>query len=338
MEKRDNEELQPENEASKPFENRLDMGELHEGVNRIREVLSGVLVGQRHQVDLLLSALLANGHVLIEGVPGLAKTLMARALSAAVGVKFSRLQFTPDLMPTDVTGTSMFNSKTQDFQYHKGPIFANFVLIDEINRAPAKTQAALFEVMEEKTVTAGGNTYHMDEPFFVMATQNPIEHEGTYRLPEAQIDRFMYKLELSYPSLEEEIGILGAHHQKPAYSALKDIEPVVDAAFVKRSRTLVQKVHVETPLLKYIATLVSKTRNHKFISLGASPRASLALLSGSKSLAALNGRDFVTPEDVQAVLIPALRHRMMLSAEAEMEGKRPDGMLKSLINSVEVPR
>ena len=338
MEKQDNEGLQPEKEASKPFENRLDMAELHEGVNRIREVLSGVLVGQRHQVDLLLSALLANAHVLIEGVPGLAKTLMARALSAAVGVKFSRLQFTPDLMPTDVTGTSIFNSKTQDFQYHKGPVFANFVLIDEINRAPAKTQAALFEVMEEKTVTAGGNTYHMDEPFFVMATQNPIEHEGTYRLPEAQIDRFMYKLELSYPSLEEEIGILGAHHQKPAYSALKDIEPVVDAAFVKRSRAMVQKVHVETALLKYIATLVGKTRNHKFISLGASPRASLALLSGSKSLAALNGRDFVTPEDVQAVLIPALRHRIMLSAEAEMEGKRPDGMLKSLINSVEVPR
>lgn len=338
MEEQQNEEQQPENEATKPFESRLDLTELHDGVNRIREALSSVLVGQQHQVDLLLSALLANGHVLIEGVPGLAKTLMARALSAAVGVTFSRLQFTPDLMPTDVTGTSMFNPKTQEFQYHQGPVFANFVLIDEINRAPAKTQAALFEVMEEKTVTAAGKTYRMDEPFFVMATQNPIEHEGTYRLPEAQIDRFMYKLELSYPSLEEEIGILGAHHLKPAYSALQDMKPVVDDAFVKRSRELVQKVHVETPLLKYIATLVGKTRNHKFISLGASPRASLALLSGSKSLAALNGRDFVTPEDVQLVLIPALRHRMMLSAEAEMEGKRPDGMLKSLINSVEVPR
>jgi len=338
MEEQNNVEQQSVNSNSRPFESRLDLSELHDGVNSIREALSGVLVGQQHQVELLLSALLANGHVLIEGVPGLAKTLMARALAAAVGVEFSRIQFTPDLMPTDVTGTSMFSPKTQEFQYHKGPVFSNFVLIDEINRAPAKTQAALFEVMEERTVTAAGNTYKMDEPFFVMATQNPIEHEGTYRLPEAQIDRFMYKLELSYPSLEDEVGILRAHHQKPAYSALQDMKPVVDGDFVRRSRALVQQVHVEAPLLTYIATLVGKTRNHKFISLGASPRASLALLNGAKSLAALQGRDFITPEDVQSVLIPALRHRMMLSAEAEMEGKRPDGMLKSLINSVEVPR
>ncbi len=325
-------------EENTPFESRLDLSELHEGANRIREQFASVLIGQEKQITLLLCAFFSGGHVLIEGVPGLAKTLMARVLAASTDARFSRIQFTPDLMPTDVTGTSMYNPKTREFSYHKGPIFAQCVLIDEINRAPAKTQAALFEVMEERTVTAGGETYRLDEPFFVMATQNPIEHEGTYRLPEAQIDRFMFKLRLGYPDTEEEIRILQAHHTRPAFDALKNLKPVVDAGFINRSRALVQKVHVEPPIFRYITELTSKTRNHKFINLGASPRASVNLLNGSKAFAAIDGRDFVAPEDVQAVLIPTLQHRILLSAEAEMEGKRPDSMLQSLIRSVEVPR
>jgi len=320
------------------FENRLDLSALHESIQRIREQFSTILIGQTAQIDMLLCALLSNGHVLIEGVPGLAKTLMSRTLAQCINARFSRIQFTPDLMPTDVLGTTIFNPKSQEFSYHKGPVFSNIVLIDEINRAPAKTQAALFEVMEERTVTNSGTTWRMEEPFFVMATQNPVEHEGTYRLPEAQVDRFLFKLEIGYPELEEEVRILEAHHSRPAFQALEKLEPAITKEAVLEARQLITKVHVEKPLMEYITSIVAGTRNHKSISLGASPRASIAILTGAKAFAAIQGRDFITPEDVRYILLPALRHRIVLSAEAEMEGRKTDRVINSIADTVDVPR
>lgn len=321
------------------FETRLDLSSLTAAVDAIRAEVRKVIVGQRQTVDLLLTALLADGHVLIEGVPGVAKTLTAKLLAETLSVGFSRIQFTPDLMPSDVLGTSVFIPKTGDFSFRKGPIFSNIILIDEINRAPAKTQAALFEVMEERQVTNDGTTYAVDEPFMVLATQNPIEQEGTYRLPEAQLDRFLFKIVITYPAMAEEVDILRGHHQRRNLTdALDAINSVLSADQLATLRGQVHQVHVEDKLFDYIAQIVQATRANKSLYLGASPRASVALLNSAKALATLRGRDFITPEDVQELAAPVLRHRVLLTPEREMEGGTADDVVNQLVQKIEVPR
>ena len=322
----------------KTFTNRVDLTALNESLTKIREEIGKVIVGQRQMVDLLVTAILADGHVLIEGVPGVAKTLTAKLLSRVVSVDFSRIQFTPDLMPSDVLGTSVFNVKTSEFQFKQGPIFSNIVLIDEINRAPAKTQAALFEVMEERQVTIDGKTYPMSAPYIVMATQNPIEHEGTYRLPEAQLDRFLFKIEVGYPDLEEEIAIISGHHSRKGNAPVAAVNPVLTANEIQKYRKLVQEIHLEENVLRYIGQIIHETRSHNSLYLGASPRASVAVLNSAKAYAAIHGRDFVTPEDVKFVAFPVLRHRIMLTPDKEMEGVTADEIIKLIVDKVEVPR
>ena len=321
------------------FQPRVDLTSLTTAVDAIRAEVGKVIVGQHQTVDLLLTALLADGHVLIEGVPGVAKTLTAKLLAKTMSVGFSRIQFTPDLMPSDVLGTSVFMPKTGDFSFRKGPIFSNLVLIDEINRAPAKTQAALFEVMEERQVTNDGTTYHLDGPFMVLATQNPIEQEGTYRLPEAQLDRFLFKIVVGYPSESEEIAILrGNHQRRNLANALDAVNEVLTADQLATLRAQVHQVHVDDKLFTYIAQVVQGTRANKSLYLGASPRASVALLNSSKALATLRGRDFITPEDVQELAAPVLRHRVLLTPEREMEGSTADDVVAQLIQKIDVPR
>ena len=289
-------------------------------------------------VDLLITALLADGHVLIEGVPGVAKTLTTKLLAQVIDVDFSRIQFTPDLMPADVTGTSIFNPKTSDFEFKKGPVFSNLVLIDEINRSPAKTQAALFEAMEERQVSVDGTTHPLSPPFMVIATQNPIEHEGTYRLPEAQLDRFLFKIEVPYPSLDEEINILQGSYERGNVIDLDALNKVAHAEDILKQRETIGKVHVEPLLMKYIAEIVQQTRNSSSISVGASPRASVFVMRAAQAWAAIRGRDFITPEDVKAIVMPVLRHRIMLTPEKEMEGITPDKVISVTLEKVEVPR
>lgn len=324
--------------ASSALTPRTDFSQLTAQADAVRRELSKVIVGQQELAELLLTALLADGHVLLEGVPGVAKTLTAKLLSRTLDVPFSRLQFTPDLMPSDVLGTSVFRPQSGEFEFRPGPIFASVVLIDEINRAPAKTQSALFEVMEERQVTQDGTTYAMPEPFLVLATQNPIEQEGTYRLPEAQLDRFLFKLHVGYPSAEEEVAILLGHHSGLGGMTADAVQPVLTSAQLAEMRQQVRLQHVEPKLLEYIARLVGQTRAHKGLYLGASPRASIALLNGAKALAALRGRDFVTPEDIQYLAAPVLRHRIQLTPEREMEGGTPDDIVKQIIQQIEVPR
>jgi MoxR-like ATPase len=329
----------PETAAeSAPLAPRTDFARLTAHTDAIRRELSKVIVGQHELIELLLTAILADGHVLLEGVPGVAKTLTAKLLARTLDVPFSRLQFTPDLMPSDVLGTSVFRPQKADFEFRPGPIFASVVLIDEINRAPAKTQSALFEVMEEHHMTQDGITYPMPEPFLVLATQNPIEQEGTYRLPEAQLDRFLFKIQIGYPTTAEEVAILQGHHAGFGGSPLAAVQPVLTAADIVELRQQVRRQHVEPKLLEYIAQLVGQTRAHKSLYLGASPRASLALLNGAKALAALRGRDFVTPEDVQYLAPAVLRHRILLTPEREMEGTTPDDVVQQIIQAIEVPR
>jgi MoxR-like ATPase len=318
---------------------RLDLSTLTTAVDAIRAEVGRVIVGQHQTVDLLLTALLADGHVLIEGVPGVAKTLTAKLLAKTMSVGFSRIQFTPDLMPSDVLGTSVFVPKTGDFSFRQGPIFSNLVLIDEINRAPAKTQAALFEVMEERQVTNDGTTYRLNEPFMVLATQNPIEQEGTYRLPEAQLDRFLFKIVIGYPDPAEEVDILRGHHQRRNLTdAVDAVSAVLDAGQLATLRGQVHQVHVEDNLFNYIAQIVQATRANKSLYLGASPRASVALLNSAKALATLRGRDFITPEDVQELAAPVLRHRVLLTPEREMEGGTADEVVAQIVQKIEVPR
>ena len=325
-------------ETENIFQNRVDLTALREGVEKMRAEIGRVVVGQDHMVDLLITALLADGHVLIEGVPGIAKTLTARLMAKTFSVGFSRIQFTPDLMPSDVLGTSIFNQKAGDFEFKQGPIFSNIILIDEINRAPAKTQAALFEVMEERQVTMDGNTYKMDYPFVVLATQNPVEQEGTYRLPEAQLDRFMFKIEVNYPDLSEEEEIIRGHHQRKNSDASMLIKAVLSADQVRDFRAKVQEIRLEPKLITYIARIVHDTRDNQALYLGASPRASIAILNASKALAAIRGRDFVTPEDIREVTAPVLRHRIILTPEREMEGLKPSDIIEEIIRKIEVPR
>jgi|AntRauTorckE5430_2_1112549.scaffolds.fasta_scaffold05158_2 MoxR-like ATPase len=307
-------------------------------VSRVKEELQKLIIGQEEMLELLLAALFSGGHVLLEGVPGIAKTLTAKLMAQAMDVNFSRMQFTPDLMPSDVVGTTVFNMQQSSFTFNAGPVFSNVVLIDEINRAPAKTQAALFEVMEEYQVTVDGKTYPMSLPFFVIATQNPIEQEGTYKLPEAQLDRFLIKINLQYPSLEEEKLILRRFRSDFGMAQRSTVRPVFNAKEIEECQALVQQVHIKDELLDYIAAIVHDTRNNGDLFLGASPRASLAILKMSKAIAAMRGRDFVTPDDIQYVAYPVLNHRVMLTPEREMEGYTTREVVQTIIEKIEVPR
>jgi len=307
-------------------------------VELVQERIQQVIVGQHGMIEQLLAGLLADGHILIEGVPGVAKTLTAKLLSKLIDTRFSRIQFTPDLMPSDVLGTSIFNPQTSSFQFKAGPVFSNIVLIDEINRAPAKTQAALFEVMEERQVTVDGLTHKMQSPFMVIATQNPIEHEGTYRLPEAQLDRFLMKITVGYPSLEEEIKILERHNQQAITELLHNMEPVVTPEILSNARMQVRETHIEPKLLEFVAKIVWETRNDRSLYLGASPRASIALLQIAKAFSVLRGRNFVIPEDILQAAPAVLRHRIGLTPEREMEGATTDDVVRELIARMEIPR
>ena len=317
---------------------RLDLTEFHEKIMEVRRRISDVVVGQEMAVDLLLTAVLADGHVLIEGVPGVAKTLLARLMAKLINARFSRLQFTPDLMPSDVLGTSVFNMSRSEFEFHPGPVFADIVLVDEINRAPAKTQAALFEVMEERQAPVDGVTYPMGQLFTVFATQNPVEQEGTYRLPEAQLDRFLMKVVMWYPAPEKEILVLKRHHLNAKLTSLDDVEPVVSMDDLLYFRSLVASVYADDSLLQYIVKVVQMTRTSKAVYLGASPRAAVAMLKASKAFALLQGRDFITPDDIRMVAPSVLQHRLMLTAEAEMEGYNAARLVEMFMQQVEVPK
>lgn len=317
---------------------RVDLSGVKDATQRIREQIHRIIVGQDGMIDMLLVALLSRGHVLIEGVPGVAKTMTAKLLARTLSMDFSRIQFTPDLMPSDIVGTSVFNLQRSEFEFKRGPIFSNVVLVDEINRAPAKTQAALFEVMEETQVTVDGSTYQLPPPFIVLATQNPIEHEGTYRLPEAQLDRFLVKIVVPYPSLDDETRLLADFQSRNGKNDPALATPVLSAEELKQLQDQVSAVHINAPLVRYIAQIVHGTRDHSALYVGGSPRASLAILTASKAMAALSGRDFVTPEDIRDVTNAVLSHRILLTPEAEMEGMRPEDVIKSVVDQIEVPR
>jgi MoxR-like ATPase len=320
------------------FEQRTDLSALSEAVTAIRHQIKKIIVGQDEMVKLIITALLADGHVLLEGVPGVAKTLTAKLTARSLDVGFSRIQFTPDLMPSDVIGTPVFNPKEAVFDFKRGPLFSNVVLIDEINRAPAKTQSALFEAMEERQITVDGKTYFLQAPFMVIATQNPIEQEGTYRLPEAQLDRFLFKIVVPYPSEEEEMQILTQFHAMGNTDVVNSIRPALKTEQIANVRQQVKSIMIEEKLLQFIASLIHQTRNHKSIYLGGSPRASLAVMNASKAMAAINGRDFVTPDDIIEVVSPVLRHRLILSPDKEMEGVTEDAIIKQILQTMDIPR
>ncbi|MDR0264410.1 MAG: MoxR family ATPase [Sphingobacterium sp.] len=320
------------------FENRIDVSVLFDKMAQVKSEVKKVIVGQDQLIDMLLISILASGHSLIEGLPGVAKTLSAKLIAKTIHSEFKRIQFTPDLMPSDVTGSSILDLKSNEFEFRKGPIFANIVLIDEINRAPAKTQAALFESMAEQQVSVDGTTYRLPAPFVVFATQNPIEHEGTYRLPEAQLDRFLFKINVDYPELEQELEILKEHHAQKALNKEDQVQAVVSAVEILEFQQLIKSIFVHEELLNYIAQVIIKTRTNPSLTLGASPRASIALLESAKASAAVNGRDFVTPEDIRKVASAVLGHRVMLTPEREMEGFTTAYVIDQIINSVEIPR
>lgn len=320
------------------FSQRAPVEQLNQALDSIRGELSKVIVGQEQLVDLMLISLLCDGHILIEGVPGVAKTLVAKLMAKLVHAKFSRIQFTPDLMPSDVIGTAVFNPGDASFHFKPGPIFGNIILIDEINRAPAKTQAALFEVMEERQITVDGVTHHMQYPFIVLATQNPIEQEGTYRLPEAQLDRFLFKIQVNYPTLEEEVSILQRQLDRTQTDLVAMVNPILSVDALMTFRKIVHQIIIEPKLIEYIARIVNETRNNSALYLGASTRASLALLRSAKAFAATRGRDFVIPDDVKEMAIPVLRHRIMLTPEKEMEGITADMLIENILKSIEIPR
>jgi MoxR-like ATPase len=320
------------------FEQRINVSELNKAMLDLQMEIKKIIVGQDEMVRLIMVAILANGHVLIEGVPGVAKTLTARLVAKSLKTGFSRIQFTPDLMPGDVLGTSIFNPGSGKFEFKRGPVFSNIVLIDEINRAPAKTQAALFEVMQEQQVTMDGITHIMSNPFMVLATQNPIEQEGTYRLPEAQLDRFLFKIIVPYPSEAEEVAILQRFHTLTEENVVNLVQSVISDEQIVHLRQLIKSIVVEEKLLQFIAKISVATRNDKAIYLGASPRASIAILNASKAFAALSGRDFVIPDDIIYIVKPVLRHRLILTPEKEMEGVPEDEVIEKIIHGIEVPR
>ncbi|SOE21148.1 MoxR-like ATPase [Spirosomataceae bacterium TFI 002] len=320
------------------FENRAEIEKLNVAVSAIKEQLGKAIFGQERVIELMIVGLLCDGHLLMEGVPGIAKTLLSRLFAKSLNISFKRIQFTPDLMPSDVLGTSIFNPKTLEFEYRKGPVFGNFILIDEVNRSPAKTQASLFELMEERQVTMDGTTYPMARPFMVVATQNPVEQEGTYRLPEAQLDRFLLNIMMDYPSAADEETMLRHYGKTSTSKVLEEMQPVMNADQIVALREIVTQVIVEDPLITYITNIVQATRNHRNIELGASPRASIALLKASKAYAAMNERYFVIPDDIKTIGLDTLRHRIMLTPEAEIEGITADVLLKELFDTVEIPR
>ncbi len=320
------------------FESRLDLSALHNSVETLRAEISKIIVGQEAMIDLMIVAVLSKGHILLEGVPGIAKTLSAKVLAKTIDADFSRIQFTPDLMPSDIIGTSIFSMKTSEFEFKEGPVFSNIILIDEINRAPAKTQSALFELMEELQVTVDGTTYKMSEPFMVLATQNPIEQEGTYKLPEAQLDRFLFKIEVEYPSIEQEIEIINRHNKTVQKHLINNVAKILISKDIREYSNLIKQVYIDEKLIRFIAEIVHKTRNNNAIFLGASPRASLAILNGSKALAAISGRDFVKPEDIKELVYPVLNHRVVLTPEKEMEGISIKKVIEQLVEKIEIPR
>lgn len=319
-------------------EQRTDLSLIAEKTQQLRDSIAQIVVGQTEAVDLLLTSIVAGGHVLIEGVPGVAKTLTARLLARLIDARFSRVQFTPDLMPSDVLGTTVFNMKSSEFDFHMGPVFADIVLVDEINRAPAKTQAALFEVMEERQVTIDGKTHAMGDVFTIIATQNPVEQEGTYKLPEAQLDRFVMKITMGYPSVDEEVAILDSKKQGMRFAHLDEVQPVLSIDELLHMRVQVGNVRADASLLRYIAEIAQQTRQSKAVYLGASPRASVAVLATAKAYAMINGRDFVTPDDIKFVVPYVYQHRLMLTAEAEMQGFTPFKVAQMLMDKVEVPK
>ncbi len=332
-------ESQPtEPKEPQEFQARVDLRELSSKVYDIKHEIGKKLVGQSQLIDMILTGILADGHLLLEGVPGVAKTYTAKLTAKVINAVFSRIQFTPDLMPSDVTGTSIFNAKSTEFEFKPGPIFGNVVLIDEINRAPAKTQAALFECMEEKQISIDGNSHELDFPFIVLATQNPVEHEGTYRLPEAQLDRFLFKVSIDYPSLDEEVKILEGVNNQVITHDIADMKPLMTKDDLKKFREQAKQVRVEPNQLKYIAKLVEQTRSNANLFLGASPRASIGILNASKAYAAINGRDFVVPDDIRFVTYPVLNHRIVLTPEREMEGITTNDVIKEILEQIEVPR
>lgn len=314
------------------------INQLNNAISRIKREIGKAVVGQENTIELILAGIFTGGHILLEGVPGIAKTLTAKLVARSLSVEFSRIQFTPDLMPTDVTGTTVFNVKTSEFTFNKGPVFANLVLIDEINRAPAKTQSALFEVMEEKQITIDGVTYPMEFPFLIIATQNPIEQEGTYRLPEAQLDRFLFRIKLQYPSVEQEANILRKFKDDFSNKVFETVKAVLSKEELKACQDLIEQIHISDEILVYIAKIIDKTRNNGDLVLGASPRASIAIMRTAKAIAAMNGRDFVTPDDIKYVTSPVLNHRIILTAEREMEGIEAEDIIKEITSGIEVPR
>ncbi len=339
-------EVPTEINVSKPFnegaENDLSVSsDFTQERNKLIEVLdecNKLIIGQSELLELILACILCDGHILLEGVPGVAKTLTAKVFAKTIKSDFSRIQFTPDLMPSDIIGTSIFNAKEGSFSFRKGPIFSNLILIDEINRAPAKTQSALFEVMEEKQITYDGETYPMGFPFLVIATQNPIEQEGTYKLPEAQLDRFLMKINVNYPSVEDEMKILQLFKDVIGKVNLDNIKGIMSYDEIKAIQIAVNNVHIEQQMLDYILKIISETRNNRSIYLGASPRASLALVRVSKVIALMEGRNFVIPDDVQYVAPHILNHRLILTPEAEISGLTVIEVIKKIVKDIEVPR
>lgn len=319
---------------------KLEKGYTKDIVDRITEEIKKIVVEQDQLLKFNLIALLCGGHVLLEGVPGLAKTLMVRGLSKTFDIDFKKIQFTPDLMPADVTGTKIFNMQTREFELKKGPVFTNFMLADEINRTPPKTQAGLLEAMEEQTVTIDGEIMKLPNPYMVFATQNPIEYEGTYPLPEALLDRFLMKLIVDYPSVSAEKEVLNKYNKGFTSIDLDSagVNVVCSSEDILKCRREINNVEIDEELIGYIISIVSETRNHPFIEIGSSPRGSIALLQASKAHAVINGRDFVIPEDVKSIAVPCLRHRIGLKPEIQIQGTTEDVVLDNILSGVKVPR